>query len=276
MPEFRQGLREVHQWEDVIKQKETFKLPSRLSLQYRQSLLYQRIIDDLPNRVASGVPETITAELKALRDGQERTAQQNQGPPGPPGPGGPPGAPGAPGNPGNPGPPGPSQPPAPPPSGPGPSAPSTPGPRGPGPGVDLTPPRPTKRGGDGGTAHTDEPMTDSASSGSGGPPPPPGAGAVSSFSSGSREVPISGPGNHHHYHYTNPVSGGPPPDAGIAMARDLAAHALDTARALREQQASFLTEMSERYAAQEKRRALLAEHAQSLAGDVSITRALAE
>ena len=50
-PEFRRGLREIHQYADVLNQREVLKLPSRVALQYRQSLLYQRIIDDLPNRV---------------------------------------------------------------------------------------------------------------------------------------------------------------------------------------------------------------------------------
>ena len=60
------------------------------------------------------------------------------------------------------------------------------------------------------------------------------------------------------------------------MAYNLASHAADTARALREQQQAFLTEMTERHAAQERRQAFMAQAAQSMASDVSIARALAE
>jgi hypothetical protein len=119
-------------------------------------------------------------------------------------------------------------------------------------------------------------MTDSKSSGSGGPPPPPGAGALS-ISPGNREVPIPGPGNHHHYHYANPVSRGyPPPDPGIAMAVSLASQSASSAKAMQEQHASFLSEMAERYSAQERRQKFMTQAAASMSSDVSITRALAE
>ena len=45
-PKFRKGLREVDQFEDVLKIKDFApKLPSRMSLTYRNSLLYQRLMD---------------------------------------------------------------------------------------------------------------------------------------------------------------------------------------------------------------------------------------
>lgn len=267
-PKYRAGLREVDQFEDILKAKEFQpELPSRLSLQYRNSLLYQRLIDpSLEDAHAQGQqarqpPEAIAAELKAIRNAQERAARGEKGDKGDRGDAGVPGSQGPPGVPGSQGPP----PPPAPGSGRRGNLGTSP--------MDTSGGQPQAPPGTGGIkrqGETGDPME--VQSGSG-PPPPPGAGGA--VVAGNTAAGPSSPGATPVYsNPPNPPPGPPPPPATVIIQnQDL--EEKKAAAAHRESQTAFMAQMAEQMQATNRRQQVLEQAAASMAAEVSVNRAMA-
>ena len=269
-PRYRKGLRVEAQFEDaisMIKKDYDLKLPARSALNYRNSLLYQKIAE--PNLeqahqqgIAAHAPQQINVtaglpqhQLDAIVNAQKRESA-TQGAPGPQGPPGPPGGQGPQGPQGPRGYPGGGN--APPPGAP-PGAP--PGPAG----------RRTRETGVG--TDPDAPDIEMTTGGGGGPPPGGGGAAVSMT---TRETGADAP---RYGMFTNaPLPPGPPPPPPaphVTVINGLSEQDRAAQRAHQEQQSALMAQMMEQQMTMQKRQAALEQVGAGLAQEVSVTRALA-